>query len=248
MKNSSEFSKYSLDFDCLLNIQLDLKSILFLAKKSRTKCKTFSINAKELVKQAKHAIDCLVNYQITNEKLAKRVKQAIKKLNLLSSSLVDIKDHPEDYWLRYEEETYKLHGFLKSVLEKLGNILPINFGVQLELFESKKYENSKIYESYLPGVRDWLCRYPCIKKVRTVCESGAIKQLSIPLWNPPCPESIKSLTLRKARKMASVLGLPQKVNGRDLSRDDFIASFEKLWKKGGGIIRTRFTEVLATPY
>ena len=228
------FSSYELNFDDLLELKSDFEELFKLAKSYRKHSVTLLINGYNYIKSAKKGIDNLVNYRITDSKLGLHVTNAIKKLNLLFH-------HLSETGREYEHHDRELRCQLTRLLEKLGRLLPEDYGVQLGLFDDRSYEAAPKLKA-INTFQQWKRRqarlnyqhgFACQPKLR-------IEQLSLPLWQPPFPTQAQNINLRQARKLAASMGLPQKVRGKDLALNAFLDSFQQLWFYSSRHVRQQF--------
>lgn len=174
-KNQQRFANFStdsLDFDYLLTIQADFKAMFALVKKHHPDCTIFLFNGRQLIKDAKRGIDNLVNYRMTKEKLGEKITTALEKLNLLYCYLRTTDNRPEYFLTNYDQRNRILHQHLTSLIHKLGELLPVDFGVQLQLFDDAEYHDPNARKVCFPGFRDWAYRKTMSAKIKAGTETS----------------------------------------------------------------------------
>lgn len=194
-----------------------------------------ALMVRQLVKNALNPLNHLVRFDLDNEKAINLLKVAV---NYLHTAYLKV---------------YKYGSYVAKKIESLWhsafNILPLGTAVQPELFAPN--EVTTPLESKMPlldCVVEWVSKSTqawTSKQQRKSEKSHPEVQLCLDLESvipinaqasdsyPSVAmqtqklvsiEDIKNLTLRAARKLASELGLAQKVEGRDLRKADLIAS------------------------
>jgi hypothetical protein len=184
-----------------------------------------------------------VNYRITDLKLGANVTNAIKKLNLLFH-------HLSETGIEYEQHDYELRQKLTRLLEKLGKLLPEDYGVQLGLFDDQPYAAAPKSRP-INTFEQWVRRQARQKRMsyeNALAPQPQLQnaQLSLPLWQPPFPAQAQNINLRQARKLADSVGLPQQISGQDLSLKAFLDGFQQLWFYSSLHVQQQFVRSLSS--
>lgn len=227
------------NFSAIEALQQSLKSaVKELEKLEKDKNSLFiqieALTVGKLVKNALTSLNHLVRVDMDNEKAINLLKGVI---NYLHTAYLKIN--------RYGSYVTKK---IETLWHEAFNILPTASVVQPELFAPNEVVTSLdtkapvlgyVVEWVNKNIQKWTNKQQ-MKTDKSPCQvqlcldlesvtSNAQASDSYPVTMPTQKlvisiEDIKKLTLRAARKVASELGLAQKVEGRDLRKADLIAS------------------------
>ncbi|MBD2503947.1 hypothetical protein [Anabaena azotica] len=196
-------------------------------EKNTTVIKGAALMVTKLVKNALVSVNHLVRINLDNEKSIDLLKLAINSLHTA-------------YLKIYRYENY-ISKKIKELWQEAFNILPSGAVVQPELFGLNEVgcaleAKIPVFECLVQWMNRNIQEFVDYKRQRKTQNNSGV-QLCLDLENAKdlqhnnyhqnvevqqsnliSVEDIKNLTLRAARKVASELGLPQKSNGKDLSK------------------------------
>lgn len=219
------------NFTAIEALQKNLKSYVgelekLEKEKNTTVIKAAALMVAKLVKNASNSVNHLVRINLDNEKAIDLLKVAINSLHTA-------------YLKIYRHENY-LSKKIKELWQEAFNILPSGAVVQPELFGFNEVRcletKTPVFECLVQWMNKNIQEFVDYKQQRKTQNNSGV-QLCLDLENARnsqndsyqqniqvqpsnliSVEDIKNLTLRAARKVASELSLPQKANGRDLSK------------------------------
>jgi hypothetical protein len=224
MKPTATSSQFSISNEVLFSLHSEIKDLSDFSEKHHHHNTALLFNGDRHIKAVKKMFDSLVRYKFDLKKLESKIRESIQRLNLLFHFLSD-----------YESLDLELRHLLSSCLKKLGELLPQEVSVQLWLFDKNDLDDTPEEKRVLPGFFAWKqqkCRARLVFDVEELPfmrPRSPFQQLSLPLWKPPAPQELLTISLRQARRLARALGLPQKQDGQDLSLRQFVEQFQQLW-------------------
>lgn len=190
------------------------------------------------IKQVINPLSMLIQHRYSDDATLNLISSAIKRLHCIAFDL------EQNYETRFVDK-------LRSLADILFSFVGDNQPIQLELFDKNQYHEPHWKSRVFAHLNRWWnhrFRNKLGFSTHPKCDPIRFTQFTIDLWKPQLESNKKryfnayfevsesesenlffsQLSLRQLRRVASLLGMPQKVGGKDRSKESFVTELESL--------------------